>query len=640
MQRNATPGRLALSALSISISAALYGCGGGGGGNDNSQPAPPGPPAPPPTQPGDVVSLTNANRLITFDRATRAVRTGFAITGLQAGENILGVDIRAGGTPAGEVYALGSSGRIYTLNTATGAATLKSTLAADAADTTNPFAALDGTEFGVDFNPGVDRLRVVSNTGQNLRINVDSGATITDAALNTSGTALAGVSAAAYTNNFATACRTTLYLIDSATDRLLSASDPIGGLVAEVGALGVDGNGFNGFEIQTAADGTNSATAVLNVGGTPTVYTIDLTTGTATSVGAITGLNAGETLLGAAAAAPATAPAQAAGNVLGLTEGNRLITFTSSAPRNLCTSAPITGLQPGENLLGIDRRPANNVIYGLGSTGRVYSVDPATAAATQTALLVPEPTDATSPFTALEGTDFGVEFSHVTDSMRVASDTGQNIRVNVALGNVVTDTPLNPPGSTVTAIANSNSFAGAPLVTTTYVIDVANDRLMHLGRPSGNSQNGDLQAIGALGVGDVQAQTGFDIVGPDNLGFAALSLAGATTSDLYSINLTTGATTRISAIGGNERVRGLAFTDAPLVMALAVTADNRVIGVRTSSPGKLEIDVAVTGLQGGEKLISAELDASGEYLRAISDAGRHYLVDPATGAATGVETRD
>ena len=35
---------------------------------------------------------------------------------------------------------------------------------------------LDGTEFGVDFNPQVDRLRVVSNSGQNLRLHPDTGA--------------------------------------------------------------------------------------------------------------------------------------------------------------------------------------------------------------------------------------------------------------------------------------------------------------------------------------------------------------------------------------------------------------------------------------------------------------------------------
>ena len=149
---------------------------------------------------------------MTFNRAAPAVRTAVAITGLQSGEQLLGIDIRPGGMPAGELYALGSTGRVYTINITSGAATQKSQLAADSADATNPFTALDGTDFGVDFNPVVDRLRVVSNTGQNLRINVDTGATITDDALNSAGATRTGISATAYTNSFAAACRTTLLL--------------------------------------------------------------------------------------------------------------------------------------------------------------------------------------------------------------------------------------------------------------------------------------------------------------------------------------------------------------------------------------------------------------------------------------------
>ena len=125
--------------------------------------------------------MTSTGRLVTFDRADPALDTAIAITGLQAGETVVGLDIRAGGATPGELYALGSTGRLYTVNTTTGVATLKSTLAADAGDTTDAFTALSGTEFGVDFNPVADRLRVVSDTGQNLRIDADTGATITDA---------------------------------------------------------------------------------------------------------------------------------------------------------------------------------------------------------------------------------------------------------------------------------------------------------------------------------------------------------------------------------------------------------------------------------------------------------------------------
>ena len=164
---------LLASAVAMTVSAC-----GGGSDHDDVVVAPP----PPVVVAGDVFVLTASNKLLSFDRATPAtIRTTATVTGLQAGENLLGIDFR----PAdGQLYGVGSTGRIYTLNGATGAATLKSSLAADAADTTAPYTALAGTQFGVDFNPLADRLRIVSDTGQSLRINVDTGATTTDGNIN------------------------------------------------------------------------------------------------------------------------------------------------------------------------------------------------------------------------------------------------------------------------------------------------------------------------------------------------------------------------------------------------------------------------------------------------------------------------
>ena len=100
----------------------------------------------------------------------------------------------------GRLYAVTDAARLYTLDATTGAATMAGMLSADAADATNPFAMLSGAAFGVDFNPLADRLRVVSDAEQNLRANVDTGATTTDATLMRGAFA---VTAAAYTNNFA-----------------------------------------------------------------------------------------------------------------------------------------------------------------------------------------------------------------------------------------------------------------------------------------------------------------------------------------------------------------------------------------------------------------------------------------------------
>ena len=147
----------------------------------------------------------------------------------------------------------------------------------------------------------------------------------------TGGAARAGVNGAAYTNAFAAACRTALYYIDATTDQLLTTSDPNGGAVTVVGALGVDTSAASDFEIATAADGTNNGYAVLVVGNVPTSYQINLSTGVAATGGAVTRLDANELVRDTAIAAPATAPTQARGDVFALTEANKLVSFNSWA---------------------------------------------------------------------------------------------------------------------------------------------------------------------------------------------------------------------------------------------------------------------------------------------------------------------
>jgi trimeric autotransporter adhesin len=630
------------AAAAVLFALAVAGCSNNDD-NDAPAPAPMQPtPAPAPT-PGDTFGLTNAGRLVTFNRTAPSVRTAVVITGMQTGEQLLGIDIRPGGTPAGELYALGSTGRIYTINTTSGAVTQKSQLAADSTDTTNPFTALDGTAFGVDFNPVVDRLRVVSNTGQNLRINVDTGATFTDDPLNSGGATRTGVSATAYTNSFAAACRTTLFYIDTDTDSLLTTADPNAGTLTELGSLGVDADASSGYEIITAADGTNSAIAVLTVGGAATLYSINQPTAVtpaATAIGAVTGLNSRETLLGISAASTTTAPAQAVGSVLAVTETNKLISFNNATPQKLCTSAVIAGLQNGENVLGIDTRPADGALYAVGSTGRIYTIDTTTAAATLKSTLVANPADTTDPFTALDGTEFGVDFNPVPDLLRVVSNTRQNLRIVVDTGATTTDMKLNPGAAGATAAAYTNSFAGAG-TTTLYVFDVANDRLMIQGQPSGSPNNGDLQPVGPLGI-DLQAATGFDINGVNNAAFAAVTLAAATTSELHTINLTSGAATRVNAIGGGERVRSLTLNANPRATLLGVTTDNRLITFKTTTPGTLDANVAVTGLQGGETIIGIDMRPANGRLYAVTDSARLYTLDATTGAATmaGMLTAD
>ncbi len=236
---------------------------------------------------GLILALTQNSQLLQFDSTTPALNAGpISITGIGAGFRLVGIDVR----PAtNQVYGLAVSSnsainRLYTLDRNTGAASLAGTLS----------APLAGNSFGMDFNPVADRLRLVSDTGQNYRINVANGETFTDTNLSFAATDRnAGTTptlvASAYTNSFAGATSTALYGIDLATQSLVLQSPPNAGTLTTVGSLNAIAFPEASFDIDPL---TNQGFAVLN--GLE-FSTINLSTGLATYVGDI---NSGSNIIG------------------------------------------------------------------------------------------------------------------------------------------------------------------------------------------------------------------------------------------------------------------------------------------------------------------------------------------------------
>ena len=505
--------------LVSSIALGLAACGGGSDHKDDVIVTPPAVVA------GDTFVLTASNKLISFDRATPGtVKSTVSVTGLQSGENLLGIDFR----PAdGQLYGVGSTGRIYVINGATGAATLKSTLAADAADTTAPYTALAGASFGVDFNPVADRLRIVSNTGQSLRINVDTGATTTDGNIN-GGAVNTAITAAAYTNSFAGTASTTLYVIDAANATLYTQNPPNNGTLVNPVPLGVAATAVGAFDIDAR---NNTGYAVMTVGGVRSLYSVNLSAVSAPAT-VVVGVGGGEEVRGIALKTPAAPLAH------GLTDDGRLITFKPSTPNTLDANVAITGLASGERLLGIDIRPKDGLLYGISSTGRIVTIDAATGAATVKSTLSADAADTTAPYTAIAGTAFAVDFNPVADRLRVIGNTGQSLRINVDTGATTTDGAINRAGAmpVVTAGAYTNSYAGTT-ATQLFDIDTASASLALQNPPN----DGTLVNIGVLGVA-VAGDAGFDIAGGANgLALAALRTTAGGPSSLYRVDLATGA---------------------------------------------------------------------------------------------------
>src|SRR4051794_36428391 len=257
----------------------------------------------------------------------------------------------------------------------------------------------------------------------------------------------------------------------------------------------------------------------------------------------------GKKLFVAAAAAGvlglAALPAHAV--LLYATSGNDIARFDSGAT-GVVTSVPVTGLQAGESLVGIDVRPANQVLYGIGSSSRLYTINPLTGAATQVG---------TAGAFTLSGTSFAVDFNPVPDRIRVISNTGQNLRLvpDGTLG--ATDTSIAPAGVTITGGAYDRNAPGQG-TTTLFAIDSTNGVLTTVGSVNGspNSPNGGVvgPTIGSLGVGTaLDLRLGFDISGLNNANTFATILTGGT-DKLYSINLNTGHATLVGTIGTGTTV--------------------------------------------------------------------------------------
>lgn len=503
---------------------------------------------PPPTITGNLLLLTDNNELASIDVEIPSILVSKkSIKGLKTGDSLIGLDYRPSD---GKLYAIGYLGNIYTIDTTTTTAEFKKALKADPADTTAPFTAITGdkSQIAVNFDPLTDHLRLVGSNGQNLRIDVETGNTTTDGTING---ADATVTAIAHTNSFPETKTTRLFDIDVKQDRLFLQSSPNDGTLSTSAPLGVTATGSSGFAINGF---NNKGYAVLTVNGTQRLYRINLasigtTSNAATLAGSLPAL--GNIHAIALKSNIYTTTYQAAG----LTNNNKLALFDLADPTDVRLVNISGGLATDESIIGMDYRPSKRgILYALSDKGYLYIfTNPNTGTlsteSTKKIKLIANETDTTQPFTALNGTRFAMDFDPVADStlpttppspinsLRIISNTGQNLRVDVDSGKTITDTDLNGiPSALVTAAAYSNNFAGTGGTTQLFNLERSTSKLALQASPN----NGTLTAVGALGI-TLGNATGFDIVGGDNgLAITVANEGEANTSSLYKVNLTTG----------------------------------------------------------------------------------------------------
>ena len=444
--------------------------------------------------------LTESNELVSFNaNSPGTFSSKTSISNILSGERLLSIDFR----PAtGELYALSNASKFYIVNTASGTAR---------AVGNNAFSpAISGTIASIDFNPTVDRIRLVTNNGQNLRLNPETGSV---AATDGSVATTSSITGIAYTNSKSGATTTTLYDIDVTAGKLFKQDPPNNGTLVEVGSLGVSVSGQVAFDINPEY---STALVAATTESKNNLYTIDLNTGKATNIGGLT-----QKIIDLAI--PTNPVAYAVDN------SNALQIFDPNKPEPV--SKAITGLQNNESILGIDFRPVNGQLYALGSSSRIYTINLGTGAATQVG--------SGRLSTPLMGTDFGFDFNPTVDRIRVVSNTGQNLRLNPNDGAVVAvDMNLSPGMPMIGAAAYTDNFAGTTS-TSLFVIDHNTDKLYFQNPPN----DGILVERGSLGI-DITSSNGFDIGSRSQKAYLLATVGNET--KIFTVSTTTGSATMMA----------------------------------------------------------------------------------------------
>ncbi|MFQ3216420.1 DUF4394 domain-containing protein [Paraperlucidibaca sp.] len=470
---------------------------------------------------------------------------GYSVNALDIDEQVLAIDYR---NAEGTLYALtrlGSEGRIVTITPTTGVITRVSTLTADSADTTDAFSSLNANvSYTIDFNPTVDRLRIIGSDDSNYRVDVLTGQTFTDGPVSISSATIAGV---AYTDNFSAGAgrTTTLFGIDTSTDALYSFSSANAGTLAtpsktlDIG----DVTAVNGFDIDPSS---NALTAVLSVAGSPAVYSLDATgaSNVASRRTSLPKLPTGETYASLSLITAANP------TVVVLDNANKLSVLRANDPAVIFTPGTVT-LGGMETLIGIDFRQSSRTLNGLGSLGNHYALTvPVNGSTSPTATKLN--TSATS-LTANVGytTDFNPTSGNGVNRLRLIGDNDSNAVVEIETGISTPNTAISgSPDPTVVAAAYSNNYRNATS-TQLFVVDSANSAIatQTVSDPTAPDTTpvvGQLVNSQPLGI-TLAGPVGFDISGRNNENVLLLARSAAGPHTLYRVNL--GLSTPLLSLG-------------------------------------------------------------------------------------------
>ena len=253
--------------------------------------------------------------------------------------------------------------------------------------------------------------------------------------------------------------------------------------------------------------------------------------------------------------------------LVAVTASHRLVTFRADRPEELLSRVPLSGLLPGESILGMDYRVAKGELFALSTRGRLLRINPDSGVLTPIGAGVKLP----------QARTFGFDFNPTVDRIRVVSDRGDNLRLHPDTGAQVdgqadvdglqADAPLRYTGGDAQAgsppriVAAGYTYnADNAKITTNYAIEARGGHLVMQGSPEGvmpvvSPNTGLLSTVGALGIHSFD-HASFDIDDVKNNAYLVTGRIGSTTSRFYSVELKTGQARFIGLIGpARERDR-------------------------------------------------------------------------------------
>lgn len=261
--------------------------------------------------------------------------------------------------------------------------------------------------------------------------------------------------------------------------------------------------------------------------------------------------------------------------IYAVTAANRLIRFNAGTPSKIDAAAQLQGLQPDETIAGIDYRVARGQLFALGTSGRLYRIDPKTGQVTA----IGAPIAGLQPAGLQATPDVAFDFNPTVDRIRFASgtrnlrlhpDTGAQVDGNPNSDGVQGDTALfygtgdANAGSTPNVVAAAYTYNKQDeKITTNFAIDAQHGVLVTQGTREGvtpaiSPNAGRLFTVGSLRIGPFD-RASFDIADVNNAAFAAVTFVRERETRWYTIDLETGAARYLGRIGGGEDVRGIAI---------------------------------------------------------------------------------